>query len=108
MRKDKDQDDKLIEPTEEELESRRDFLAGLGKWSKVAIGTVLLGAAPPLSDQAQSWRNWARARRAVRSGRRAVRRGLAWYNYGRVWVNRPINWANGGSGWYNVWVNTPE
>ena len=40
-------DDKL-EPTEElldeeDLVSRRDFLVGLGKWSKIVIGLVLLG-----------------------------------------------------------------
>jgi hypothetical protein len=92
-------DDKL-EPTEElldeeDLVSRRDFLVGLGKWSKIVIGLVLLGGTltiPENDAAAQSWAN--------------RRGGGGWINGGRSWVNRRGGggWLNrrGGGGWLNV------
>ena len=84
-------DDKL-EPTEElldeeELVSRRDFLVGLGKWSKIVIGLALLGGTLALPDDAAaaafSWNNGGT--------------GVGWANGGGGgWANR-----RGGGGWAN-------
>ena len=86
-------DDKL-EPTEElldeeELVSRRDFLVGLGKWSKIVIGLALLGGTLALPEND------------------AAARGFAWGNRGGggSWGNRGGGgWANryGGGGWGNI------
>ena len=101
-------DDKL-EPTEElldkeDLVSRRDFLVGLGKWSKIVIGLALLGGTltiPENDAAAQStWANrvggggWANRRGG---GGWANRGGSRWINGGRSWANR-----RGGGGWLNV------
>jgi hypothetical protein len=92
-------DDKL-EPIEElldeeELVSRRDFLVGLGKWSKIVIGLALLGGtlAIPENDAAAaafSWNNGGT--------------GVGWANHGGGWANRygGGGWGNiGGGGWGN-------
>ena len=92
-------DDKL-EPTEElldeeDLVSRRDFLVGLGKWSKIVIGLALLGGtlAMPENDAAArtTWANGGRGGWANRVG------GGGWANRygGGGWANR------GGGGWNN-------
>ena len=126
-------DDKL-EPTEElldeeELVSRRDFLVGLGKWSKIVIGLALVGGtlAMPENDAAAqtTWANriggggWANR---AGGGGWANRRGAGgwlngggggWNNYGGGgWANRGGGgWHNkGGGGWANRrggggWVN---
>jgi hypothetical protein len=110
-------DDKL-EPNEElldeeELVSRRDFLVGLGKWSKIVIGLALLGGtvAIPENDAAAgafAWNNggggvgWAN-----RGGGGWANRygGGGWANGGGSWGNRVGGggWANrrGGGGWLN-------
>ena len=102
-------DDKL-EPTEElldeeDLVSRRDFLVGLGKWSKIVIGLALLGGTltMPENDAAArtTWANGGRGGWANRVG------GGGWANRygGGGWANRGGGgWANGGfnPGWNNV------
>ena len=91
-------DDKL-EPNEElldeeELVSRRDFLVGLGKWSKIVIGLALLGGTLALPENeaaaaAFSWNNGGT--------------GVGWANHGSGgWSNRYGGWGNsGGGGWGN-------
>jgi hypothetical protein len=79
-----------ITPLDEQQQRRRDFLLGLGRWSKAAIAVALLGglAARQSDAQAASWVN-----------RRGGVRGGAWVNGGGgggSWVNR-----RGGGGWIN-------
>jgi len=115
-------DDK-IEPTEElldeeELVSRRDFLVGLGKWSKIVIGLALLGGtlAMPKNDVAAqtTWANriggggWANRYGGggwLNSGGGGWLNGGGWINGGGGWANRVGGggWANrvGGGGWAN-------
>lgn len=107
----------MVEPEQQE---RRNFLLGLGKWSKAVIGVVLLGGAlTPGSDaEAVGWANrgggkgswvnfrgggwgwgpgWANRRRGW------YNQGPRWYNRGPRWYNRP-RWYNG-PGWGGSWVN---
>jgi hypothetical protein len=75
-----------------EQRSRRDFLLGLGRWSKVVIGAAVLGglAVPGNDARAGAWVN-------RRGG--VVRGGGAWVNGvggGGSWVNR-----RGVGGWIN-------
>ncbi len=86
---------------EKELVSRRDFLAGLKKWSAIVIGGAILGGALPTQEARAAWVNG---------------RGGAWvngrggYHGGGSWVNR---YGGGGGGWVNryggygggSWVN---
>lgn len=46
-------------PLDDEQRGRRDFLLGLGRWSKVVIGAAVLGgfAVPGADVQAGSWVN---------------------------------------------------
>jgi hypothetical protein len=102
-------DDKL-EPTEElldeeELVSRRDFLVGLGKWSKIVIGLALLGGtlALPENEAAAAAFSWNNGGTGVGW---ANRRGGGWSNRygGGGWANGGYNpgWNNkGGGGWNN-------
>lgn len=77
---------------EAQRQGRRDFLLGLGRWSKVAIGVALFGglAAPESDAVAGAWVN---------------RRG-GWINGGGGWIN-----GGGGGGWLNGrgggggWIN---
>jgi len=69
----------------EELQGRRDFLKGLGKWSGAAIFATVAGGA------------------LLGSPERAV--AGAWGNGGGSWANRrgvPGSWSNGGGG---AWAN---
>jgi hypothetical protein len=75
-----------------EQRSRRDFLLGLGRWSKVVIGAAVFGglAVPGADARAGAWVN-------RRGG--VVRGGGAWVNGsggGGSWVNR-----RGVGGWIN-------
>lgn len=81
---------------EQRLVSRRDFLAGLRKWSVAAIGAAVGGSVLLRSESTAAWVN---------------RRG-SWINGPGAggWVNRRTTWANGGSAWVNragggAWVN---
>ena len=82
---------------ESELKSRREFLIGLGKWSKVIIGGAVFGGLLTVDKEAQAWVN----RRG--GGGWVNRRGSG----GRGWVNGRGygggSWANarGGGGWAN-------
>lgn len=102
------------EPADAELQGRRDFLIGLGRWSKAVIGAALLGGlALPGADAEAGWANrrgggggWANRRGG--GGGWANRRGGggAWANRngGGTWANRNGGWVNrrpGGS-WANV------
>ena len=85
---------------EQRLISRRDFLAGLRKWSSAVIGVAAAGAVFLSGKNAAGWVN---------------RRG-SWINGAGPggWVNRKTTWVNGGGGggaWANraggggAWVN---
>lgn len=83
-----------LEPAEApEVQGRRAFLRGLGKWSQAVIGGVLLGSGLMVSHQASAggWIN-----------RRGGGGGGGWINGGGGgggggWVNR----RGGGGGWIN-------
>ena len=84
--------------------SRRDFLVGLKKWSKVAIGAALLsGSLTMVKDgEAGAWVNRRGGGGAWGNGRGGG--GGAWGNRGGSWANgRNGGWANrrGGAGWAN-------
>ena len=79
------------------LLSRRDFLSGLKKWSKVVIATAIVGSAASKAI-AGSWIN--------RRGSWGDGGGGGWYNRhgGGGWANSSRGgWANrrGGLGWIN-------
>ena len=92
-------DSQEVDTSEEGLLNRRDFLDGLGKWSKIVIGATVFGGALLSADhEAEAWVN--------RGG------GGGWVNRGGGggWVNRGGGgWLNrGGGGWANrggSWVN---
>jgi hypothetical protein len=78
------------EPIDKEQQSRRDFLIGLGRWSKIVIGAAVLGgiSAGAPNAEAAAWVN-------RRGGGGAVvahpAGGGAWVNHrggGGAWVNR--------------------
>jgi hypothetical protein len=85
---------------EQRLISRRDFLAGLRKWSAAAIGVAVAGSVLLPGEIASGWVN-------SRGG---------WINGGGGggWINRKTTWVNGvggGAGWVNrsvgggSWIN---
>jgi hypothetical protein len=81
-------DNSHADSDEQALQSRRDFLIGLGKWSRVVVTGAVLGAGVVITDKtAQAgWLN---------------RRGYG----GAGWVNN-----RGGGGWWNArggmgWLN---
>jgi len=92
------------EPTE--LQDRRYFLQGLGKWSGAAISAAVVGGWLASAPDAQggSWVN----RRGV-----VAPRGGSWINRpgGGSWINRPGGWINRSGGWINrrvgggSWIN---
>lgn len=91
------------ETEEQQIMSRRDYLLSLKKWSKVVIGSVLLGSASSTmlsgcvawSDSGGSWSDyhydddWTNYR------------GGTWVNGGGGWLNGGGGWSNGGGGWVN-------
>lgn len=71
--------------------SRRDFLSGMKKWSKVVIATAVVGSTAS-KVLAASWAN-----RGGSWGNRGGSRGGGWANSSRGgWANR-----RGGLGWAN-------
>ncbi|MBK5967227.1 hypothetical protein CCR91_00140 [Thiorhodovibrio winogradskyi] len=81
-------------PEEAVQQERRDFLLGLGRWSKAAIAVAVFGGvmAPGADVQAGAWVN--------RRGGAVVRGGGGWVNGGGgggSWANRrgAGGWANG-------------
>lgn len=97
-------------PDETAALARRDFLAGMGKWSTVVIGGIALAGilGQPRRAEAGGWVN-----RRVGGGGWANARG----GYGGGWVNGRgggggwVNGGGGGGGWVNRrglgggWVN---
>lgn len=78
-------------PEEQERQSRRDFLIGLGKWSRVVIVGAVAGGALLSERPAQAgWLN-----------RRGCCRGGSWVDGGGggSWANRR------GGGWGGSWAN---
>jgi len=107
----------LTEFQQDTLLSRRDFLLGLKKWSKVVIGGALLGGLVLHPEkQAEAGVGWVN-RRGGWGGSRWINGGGGggwynrhggggWYNRhggGGGWYNRSGGWANrrGGGGWVN-------
>ena len=79
------------EESREELSSRRDFLIGLKKWSKIVIGGALFAATLTGNEEEASAGAWV--------NRRGGWGGGSWINRGGGgWVNR-----RGGGGWINRW-----
>jgi hypothetical protein len=75
-----------------ELQSRREFLVGLGKWSRAVIAGAVVGGALLTEKPAQAgWLN----------RRGGCCRGGGWINGGGggSWVNRRGGW--GGGSWIN-------
>jgi hypothetical protein len=94
-----------------EVQERRAFLRGLGKWSQAVIGGVLLGAGLTVSHQtlAGSWINrrgggWDGGGSWINrhGGGGWINRGGGWINRGGGWINRSGGgWINSGGGWIN-------
>ena len=98
-------DDNAPATLDVEQRGRRDVLVSLGRWSKVVIGSVLLGAslAPERDAKALGWGN-----RGGGSGSWVNLGGGGW---GWGWGGGSGGWYNGGGwnnggGWYNGgWYN---
>jgi hypothetical protein len=99
---------------EQRLLSRRDFLAGLRKWSAAVIGVAVGGAVLQPGQAATS--GWVNGRGSWVNGHGGgwVNRGGSWINGGAggsAWANRGAAWANRGAAWANraggggSWVN---
>jgi hypothetical protein len=99
---------------EQWLLSRRDFLAGLRKWSAAVIGVAVAGAVLLPGETASGWVN-GRGSWVNGGGGGWVNRGGSWINGGgggSAWANRGSAWANRGAAWANragggggSWVN---
>jgi len=116
--------DEIITVEEQRL-SRREFFAGLGKWSLVVIGAALGAGSLLVSEQEAeayggAWANrggggggaWANRGGGGGGGAAWANRGgggggAAWANRagggGAAWANRGTAWANHGSAWVNRW-----
>jgi hypothetical protein len=91
-------DEKTPETEGGELQDRRLFLQGMGKWSGAAIMAAVAGTwhgSAPVAGAA-TWIN----RRGVRPGGSWINRGGggSWINRGGGWINRRV--GSGGS-----WIN---
>jgi hypothetical protein len=78
-------------PVESDALARRDFLAGLGKWSAVVIGGVTMAGIFGLPRSAEAGGGWVNRRGGGGGGWVNGRGG------GGGWVNR----RGGGGGWVN-------
>jgi hypothetical protein len=76
---------------QQRLVSRRDFLAGLRKWSAAVIGVAAGGAVLLSGEETAGWVN---------------HRG-SWVNGAGAggWINRRTTWVNGAGGGGAAWVN---
>jgi hypothetical protein len=99
---------------QEERLSRREFFAGVGKWSLVVIGAVLGGSALLASERDAGAYGGAWANRGGGGGGAWANRaggGGAWANHGGgggAWANRAGGggaWANRAGGGGSAWVN---
>jgi hypothetical protein len=117
---------------EEPRLNRREFFAGLGKWSLVVIGAALGGVSLLAAEQEAeaygraAWANRGGGGGGAAWGNRAGGGGAAWSNRGggggaawanhggggtawanryggAAWANRGTAWANHGSAWVNRW-----
>ena len=90
----------------QQLLSRRDFLAGLRKWSAAVIGVAVAGAVMLPGETASGWVN-GRGSWVNGHGGGWINHGGgggSWYNRGATWANRGASWANragGGGSWVN-------
>jgi hypothetical protein len=66
------------------LAGRREFLIGLGRWSKIAISAAVLGGLAATGSDAVAG---------------------AWINRRGGWINGGGGWINGGGGGGGSWVN---
>jgi len=81
--------------TDAERRSRRDFLIGLGRWSKIAIGVAVFGGLAAHESDAVAGA-WVNRRGGWINGRGGG--GGGWINGGGGgWVNA----RGGGGGWIN-------
>jgi hypothetical protein len=80
----------LTDDAGQEVQSRRAFLIGMGKWSRAVIaGAIVGGGMTVLERPAQAgWLN-----------RRGCCAGGGWINGGGSWANRR------GGGWGGSWIN---
>ncbi len=102
-----------IDAGEEGLLSRRDFLDGLGKWSRIVIGAAVFGGALIGADEDAeargAWVNrggggggWVNRGGGGGGWVNRAGGGGAWVNGGGGgWVNRGAAWANRGGSWVN-------
>lgn len=98
---------------EQQLLSRRDFLAGLRKWSAAVIGVAVAGSVLLPGETVSGWVNGRGAWVNGGGGAGWVNRKTTWVNGGGGgWYNRGTTWANRGSAWANragagggAWVN---
>lgn len=91
---------------DEPQQRRREFLVGLGRWSKAVISGVLLGSgllAPARDAKALGWGNGGRGNGSW------VNLGGGGWSGGGGWVNLGGGGWGGGGGWYNTggWYNRP-
>lgn len=79
----------------ENLQDRRRFLQGMGKWSGAAIGAAVAGTwiASTSEARAGAWVN----RRVGGGGAWINHHGGGWINGGGAWINRRV----GGGSWVN-------
>jgi hypothetical protein len=109
-------DQDLQEPDDsaedQKLVTRRDFLAGLRKWSTAVIGVAVAGAVLLPGETTSGWVN-SRGAWINGGGGGWVNRATTWVNGAGVggWYNRGIVWANRGGSWANraggggSWIN---
>jgi hypothetical protein len=110
-------DDKVEIPDQniedQRLLNRRDFLAGLRKWSAAVIGVAVVGGVLLPEEARAGWIN-GRGGWINGGGGGWINRGGSWINGGGggvAWANRGIAWANRGASWANraggggSWVN---
>jgi len=87
--------------SQEEVCSRRDFLIGLKKWSKIVIGGALF-TATLAGNENEASAGWLNSRGGWINGGGWVNRGGSWANRAGGWVNGGGSWINGaGGGWAN-------
>ena len=90
----------------EELQSRRNFLISLGKWSQAAVAVALLGGAALAAPEAHAW-GWIN-RRGGYGGGWVNRGGGSWINGhggGGGWINGGGSWVNRRGGYGGSWIN---
>ena len=98
---------------DQQLLSRRDFLASLRKWSTAVIGVAVAGSVLLPGETASGWVNGRGSWVNGGGGGGWVNRGGSWVNGGGggSWYNRGVAWANRGATWANraggggSWVN---